>query len=163
LTVDLRKIKKLIELVEESGLTELEVRDGDEAVRIARAAVVSSRNAEEVPGAAQASPGAVRADAGAQSPRAVVDAQAVHAAEAGRTPGFIVEAPLTGTFYRAPAPGEKPFVNSGKQVNIGDVLCIIESMKMMNHIEAERAGKVTAVLVEDGQPVEMGRSLFVID
>ncbi len=139
--MDLRKIKKLIELVQESGISELEVRDGDEAIRIARPG-------QSAPAVAQ--PNAANAVAGA-----VVGAQG--AQENG---GFAVAAPLAGTFYRAPAPGERPFVTVGQNVAMGDVLCIIESMKMMNQIEAEQAGRVVQIFFEDGQPIEAGQTLF---
>ena len=144
--MDLRKIKKLIELVEESGISELEVRDGDEAIRIARPS-------QPAPVAA-----AVPTDA---QPNAVETAASSGAVAAESENGtFAVTAPLAGTFYRAPAPGERPFVTVGQNVAIGDVLCIIESMKMMNQIEAEQAGRVVQILFEDGQPIEAGQTLF---
>ena len=152
--MDLRKIKKLIELVQESGISELEVRDGDEAIRIARPAQLAPIAAAEavvvqptgtesaiVPGAASGSP---------QGPPEGLP-------ENG---GFSVAAPLAGTFYRAPAPGERPFVTVGQNVAMGDVLCIIESMKMMNQIEAEQAGRVVRIFFDDGQPIETGQTLF---
>jgi acetyl-CoA carboxylase biotin carboxyl carrier protein len=138
--VDLRQIKKLIELVEGSGISELEVRNGEESVRIVRPLV---------PTAATTAQRAADTDARTRSPRAAS--------------GFVVRAPLTGTFYCAPAPGERPFVRVGATVAIGDVLCIIESMKMMNPIEAERAGRIVEVTAEDGQPVETGAALFRIE
>ena len=144
--MDLRKIKKLIELVEESGLSELEVRDGDEAIRIAR----PGQSAPAVAAPEVAQPNVANAVA-----RAGVGAQG--AQENG---GFAVAAPLAGTFYRAPAPGERPFVTVGQNVAMGDVLCIIESMKMMNQIEAEQAGRVVQIFFEDGQPIEAGQTLF---
>ncbi len=150
--MDLRKIKKLIELVEESGISELEVRDGDEVIRIARPG--QSAPAAAAPGVAQ--PDAANAAAGAG---AVVGAPA-GAQGAQDNGGFAVAAPLAGTFYRAPAPGERPFVTVGQNVAMGDVLCIIESMKMMNQIEAEQAGRVVQIFFEDGQPIEAGQTLF---
>ncbi len=147
--MDLRKIKKLIELVEESGISELEVRDGDEAIRMARPG--PSAPAVAVPDVAQ--PDAANAVAGAG---AVVGAPQ----DAQDNGGFAVAAPLAGTFYRAPAPGERPFVTVGQNVAMGDVLCIIESMKMMNQIEAEQAGRVVQIFFEDGQPIEAGQTLF---
>lgn len=138
--MDLRKIKKLIEMVEESGISELEVRTGEESIRIARPL------APKAGGAASADPSAAAARPAARSTR-----------------GFIVRAPLTGTFYCAPAPGERPFVRVGQSVAVGDVLCIIESMKMMNQIEAERAGRVVEVNTEDASPVETGTPLFRIE
>ena len=138
--MDLRKIKKLIELVEESGITELQVRSGEEEVRISRATL---------PVATQS----------------VVPVTEPATTQVEATPvqhGEVVAAPMAGTFYRAPAPGETPFVAPGATVAVGDVLCIIESMKMMNHIEAEEAGEVVAVLAADGQPIETGAPLFRI-
>ena len=140
--MDLRKIKKLIELVEESGIAELQVRSGEEEVRISRATL---------PVATQPV-----ATAAVPEPTAIP----VEATSAGR--GEVVAAPMAGTFYRAPAPGETPFVAPGATVAAGDVLCIIESMKMMNHIEAEEAGEVVDVLASDGQPIETGAPLFRI-
>ncbi|MYE24136.1 MAG: acetyl-CoA carboxylase biotin carboxyl carrier protein [Gammaproteobacteria bacterium] len=138
--MDLRKIKKLIELVVESGITELQVRSGEEEVRISRATL---------PVRAQS---VVPVTEPATTP--------VEASSAQR--GEVVAAPMAGTFYRAPAPGEVPFVAPGATVAVGDVLCIIESMKMMNHIEAEEAGEVVDVLAADGQPIETGAPLFRI-
>jgi acetyl-CoA carboxylase biotin carboxyl carrier protein len=143
--LDLRKIKKLIELVEASGISELEVREGEESIRIVRPLAPSpvvSRGAMPV----------------TKQPN---DSTLSRAASGPQ--GFLVRAPLTGTFYCAPAPGERAFVQVGQSVVIGDVLCIIESMKMMNQIEAERAGRVVQVLADDGVPVETGAPLFRIE
>ena len=141
--MDLRKIKKLIELVQESGIAELEVRDGDESIRVARA----------VPGAAAV------AAVPAAPPEAVADGASPKPGTAG---GQVVRAPISGTFYRSPAPGEAPFVREGDTVAAGDVLCIIESMKMMNRIEAELTGTVAEVLLENGRAMESGTPLFRI-
>ena len=141
--MDLRKIKKLIELVQESGIAELEVRDGDESIRVARA----------VPGAAPV------AAVPAAPPEAVADGASPKPETAG---GQVVRAPVSGTFYRSPAPGEAPFVREGDTVAAGDVLCIIESMKMMNRIEAELTGTVAEVLLENGRAMESGTPLFRI-
>ncbi len=141
--MDLRKIKKLIELVQESGIAELEVRDGDESIRVARA----------VPGAAPV------AAVPAAPPEAVADGASPKPETAG---GQVVRAPISGTFYRSPAPGEAPFVREGDTVAAGDVLCIIESMKMMNRIEAELTGTVAEVLLENGRAMESGTPLFRI-
>ena len=141
--MDLRKIKKLIELVQESGIAELEVRDGDESIRVARA----------VPGAAPV------AAVPAAPPEAVADGASPKPGTAG---GQVVRAPISGTFYRSPAPGEAPFVREGDTVAAGDVLCIIESMKMMNRIEAELTGTVAEVLLENGRAMESGTPLFRI-
>ena len=138
--MDLRKIKKLIDMVEESGISELEVRTGEESIRIARPLVPK--------GGAR---GAARRPLRRVLPRSRMSR------------GFIVRAPLTGTFYCAPAPGERPFVRVGQTVAVGDVLCIIESMKMMNQIEAERAGRIAEVNAEDASPVETGTPLFRIE
>lgn len=142
--MDLRKIKKLIELVEESGIGELEVRDKDEAVRIVRYAP----SGVAVAAAPVVLPGA------AARPESPVQAQV----EDGR----VVNSPLAGTFYTAPAPGEPAFVEVGDSVNPGDVLCIIESMKMMNEIAAETGGLVVEILVGDGEPIATGQALFRI-
>ncbi len=149
--MDLRKIKKLIELVEESGITELEVRDGDEGIRIARAGGPVTAGA------------AVEAGSAVPEGTPTLPAPAVPAATDGQGAGFEVAAPLSGTFYRAPAPGERPFATVGQEVAMGDVLCIIESMKMMNQIEAEKGGRVTEIHIEDGQPIEAGTLLFRLE
>ncbi len=133
--MDLRKIKKLIELVEESGIAELEVEAGDERIRISLTAPMVADGNAPAEDAAPAQPSA---------------------------PGTVVAAPMAGTFYRAPAPGASPFVDVGDTVAVGDVLCIIESMKMMNSIESQSAGEVVAVLIDNGQPVESGAGLFQI-
>jgi len=152
--LDLRKIKKLIELVEESGIAELEVKSADEAVRITmnpRADLVQGRavQGDFVPVATQLPvPGA-----SAAAPDSVVSQPA----------GRALKSPLSGTFYAAPTPDAAAFVSVGDQVASGQVLCIVESMKMMNRIEAERAGVVTAVLAANGEPVESGQPLFLID
>jgi acetyl-CoA carboxylase biotin carboxyl carrier protein len=142
--MDIRKIKKLIELLEESGITELEIREADETIRI-------SRPPPHLVAAAVAPPAAT-ADVQAAPP----------SRSAAALDGFIVRSPLVGTFYRRPAPGEEPFVKPGQKVEVGDVLCIIESMKMMNRIESERAGTVKAILLEDAQLVEAQEPIIVI-
>ena len=139
--MDLRKIKKLIELVEESGISELEVSDGDETIRIAR----------PLPGATPAVLPAVPVVATPAVAGAVP-------AEAGGS--FQFRAPLAGTFYRAGEPGGEPFVSVGQQVEAGDVLCIVESMKMMNEITADKSGRCTAIVVADGEAIGSGRILF---
>ena len=157
--MDLRKIKKLIELVEESGIAELEVKSADEAVRITmnsradlvQGGLVQGRavQGDFVPVATQLPvPGA-----SAAAPDSVV----------GQPAGRALKSPLSGTFYAAPTPDAAAFVSVGDQVASGQVLCIVESMKMMNRIEAERAGVVTAVLAANGEPVESGQPLFLID
>ncbi len=151
--MDIRKVKKLIELVEESGVAEIEIHEGEESVRISRYA----------PNAAAAAPIMMPAAAmpAAAAPAA---APAEEAAPAAAKPsGHEVTAPMVGTFYRAPSPGAKAFADVGQQVSAGDTLCIIEAMKMLNQIEADKSGKVVAVLVENGQPVEFGQPLFIIE
>jgi acetyl-CoA carboxylase biotin carboxyl carrier protein len=145
--MDIRKVKKLIELLEESGIDEIEIQEGEESVRI-------SRRREP------AAPTMVYAPAGAAPATTTVAASAPKRDE---TPsGDTVTAPVVGTFYRAPAPGSKPFVEVGQQVNAGETLCIIEAMKMLNQIESDKTGKVAAILAENGQPVEYGQPLFII-
>lgn len=155
--MDLRKLKKLIDLVEESGIAELEITEGEEKVRITRVQ----------PGAPAATP--VTYYAAAPSPAAAPAAPppalasgADATAEPALPEGHVVKSPMVGTFYRAPSPGAKPFVEVGSQVNPGDTLCIIEAMKLLNEIEADRGGIVKAILVENGQPVEYGEPLFII-
>jgi acetyl-CoA carboxylase biotin carboxyl carrier protein len=152
--MDLRKIKKLIELVEESGISELEVRDGDEVIRIARPAQVAPVAAAE---AVVVQPTGTESEITRGAASGPPQGSPEGPQENG---GFAVTAPLAGTFYRAPAPGERPFVTVGQNVAMGDVLCIIESMKMMNQIEAEQAGRVVQIFFDDGQPIETGQTLF---
>ena len=147
--MDLRKIKKLIELVEESGISELEVTNGDESVRIRR-----PLQAEPV------APAVVSGPAPSESPNP--DRASASQGSGTSAAPRVMHAPIAGTFYRAPAPDAAPFVTPGQRVQLGDVLCIIESMKMMNQIEAELAGEVVAVLVDNGEPVETGTPLFQI-
>ena len=142
--MDIRKIKKLMELVEQSGINELEVREGEESIRLSKAPTGVMMTPAPAPVAAAPAP-----------------APAVAAAPA-QPAGYTQTAPMVGTFYRAASPDSAPFVEVGKQVAVGDVICIIEAMKLMNQIEAEKAGVVAAILVEDGQPVEFGQPLVVI-
>jgi acetyl-CoA carboxylase biotin carboxyl carrier protein len=142
--MDIRKIKKLMELVEQSGINELEVREGEESIRLSKA-----------PAGVMMTPVAAPSAAPAMVPAAVSAAPVQPA-------GHTQTAPMVGTFYRAASPDSAPFVEVGKQVAVGDVICIIEAMKLMNQIEAEKAGVVAAILVEDGQPVEFGQPLVVI-
>ncbi len=154
-TMDIRKIKKLIELVEESGIAELEISEGEESVRISRNSPVSAAPA---PIQYAAAPAPVAAPAAAPAPVAT-PAESAPAAPAGHQ----VLSPMVGTFYGSPSPDAKPFVKVGQSVNVGDTLCIVEAMKMMNQIEADKAGVVAAILVEDGQPVEFDQPLVVIE
>lgn len=148
--MDLRKLKKLIDLVEESGISELELTEGEEKVRISRAMA---------PGAAPvtqyvAAPAPVAAPAAAASAPAAAPAEVLE--------GKVVKSPMVGTFYRASSPDAKPFVDVGSSVNTGDTLCIIEAMKLLNEIESEFSGTIKKVFVENGQPVEYGEPLFLI-
>ncbi|SJL83479.1 acetyl-CoA carboxylase biotin carboxyl carrier protein [Vibrio palustris] len=150
--MDIRKIKKLIELVEESGVAELEISEGEESVRISR----------NMTAPAPVHYAAAPAPAPAQAPAAPAAAPAAPA-PAAQPAGHQVLSPMVGTFYGAPSPDAKPFVTVGQSVNVGDTLCIVEAMKMMNQIEADKAGVVTAVLLEDGQPVEFDQPLIIIE
>jgi len=156
--MDIRKVKKLIELLEESGIAEIEIKEGEESVRISRMPS----------GAAHATPvyaGPAYAPPPMPAPVAAALAAAPIAAATTSPPPSVyhmVQAPMVGTYYSAPAPGAKPFVQIGDEVKVGQVLCIIEAMKMMNQIESDRAGKVTSVLVQNGDPVEFGQPLFAI-
>jgi acetyl-CoA carboxylase biotin carboxyl carrier protein len=147
--MDLRKLKTLIELVESSGIAELEIAEGEERVRITRSLPPPSAPPAQAGG--PAGPG-VQPSVAAEAP-----AQAAAAPE-----GHVVKSPMVGTFYRSASPGAKPFVEIGDEVQVGDPLCIIEAMKLMNEIEADQAGVVKAILIENGQPVEYGQALVVI-
>jgi len=151
--MDIRKVKKLIELLEESGIAELEIREGEETVRISR--MPTGPIATHVPTYATPAPLAA-------PPVAATPAAASPTAAAPKSNDHVVQAPMVGTFYSAPAPGAKAFVQIGDEVKVGQVLCIIEAMKMMNQIESERAGRITSVLVQNGDPVEFGQPLFSI-
>ncbi len=156
--MDIRKVKKLIELLDESGIAEIEITEGEESVRISRHA--SSVAAAPVAMAAPA-PLPAAAPAAAAAPSSA-PAAAPTAAEMEEE-GHAVTAPMVGTFYSAPSPGSPPFVQVGDRVNEGDTLCIVEAMKMMNQIEAEVSGTVKSIRVQNGEPVEYGQILFVID
>ncbi|AIR69678.1 acetyl-CoA carboxylase biotin carboxyl carrier protein [Dickeya fangzhongdai] len=153
--MDIRKIKKLIELVEESGIAELEISEGEESVRISRAPapgsypIMQPAYAPMPQVAPAAAPVAAPAAAAEAAPAAIS--------------GHVVRSPMVGTFYRTPSPDAKAFVEIGQQVKVGDTLCIVEAMKMMNQIEADKAGVVKAILVESGQPVEFDEPLVVIE
>jgi len=150
--MDLRKLKKLIDLVEESGISELELTEGEEKVRISR----------NIPGAQgqvhYAQPYYQPAQAPVAAPVAAAPAEDVPAA----IEGHVVKSPMVGTFYRSPSPDAKAFIDIGSSVNTGDTLCIIEAMKLLNEIEADHSGVIKAILVENGQPVEYGEPLFII-
>ncbi|QMV15779.1 acetyl-CoA carboxylase biotin carboxyl carrier protein [Vibrio spartinae] len=150
--MDIRKIKKLIELVEESGIAELEISEGEESVRINRYGAPAS-----VPIQYAAAPAPVAAPA----PAAPVAEAAP--AEAPQPTGHHVLSPMVGTFYSSPSPDSAPFVKVGQKVNVGDPLCIVEAMKMMNQIESDKSGVVKAILAENGQPVEFDQPLVIIE
>jgi acetyl-CoA carboxylase biotin carboxyl carrier protein len=155
--LDIRKVKKLIELLEESGIAEIEIKEGEEAVRISRMPTGAMVHAMQ-PAIMHAPPVAALA-----APAAAAAAPSVAAAPARRASEHVVAAPMVGTFYAAATPGAKPFVEIGSEVKEGQVLCIIEAMKMMNQIESDKAGKVTAIMATNGDPVEFGQPLFVIE
>jgi acetyl-CoA carboxylase biotin carboxyl carrier protein len=158
--MDIRKIKKMIELLEESGIAEIEIREGEETLRIARAVPAPApapQYAHFPPPPLTIAPSA----APVLEPRAAAAVPAPAAARAGAGE-HTVTAPMVGTYYSAPSPGAKNFVEIGDEVEVGQVMCIIEAMKMMNQIEAEKAGTVQAILVKNGEPVEFGQPLFII-
>lgn len=144
--MDLRKLKKLIDLVQESGISELEVTEGEEKVKIVKSSSPAGTYAATAPVSA---PAPVQAPGPAAAPVAL--------------PGHVVKSPMVGTFYRCPSPGAKPFVEVGDAVKSGDTICIIEAMKLLNEIECDKDGIIKAILVENGQPVEYGEPLVVID
>ncbi len=154
--MDIRKIKKLIELLEESGVAEIEIHEGEESVRISRS------NPNAVPAPVQYAPAPV-VQAAPASNAPVVDTDMAVEKSASAPKGHAVTSPMVGTFYRAPSPGAKPFVELGQRVEVGDTLCIIEAMKILNQIEADKAGVIVDIPVENGQPVEYGETLFVIE
>ena len=152
--MDIRKIKKLIELVEESGIAELEISEGEESVRISR----------NFSGQVTAAPQMIMPQVAAPVAAPVAAAPAAAAPAADATPaGHLMRSPMVGSFYRSSSPEAKPFVEVGQHVNVGDTLCIVEAMKMMNHIEADKAGVIKAILVENGQAVEFDEPLFIIE
>jgi len=153
--MDLRKLKKLIDLVEESGIAELEVTEGEEKVRIVKRGVQAGEQFVSQPAAHAAAPSPAHPAAPAPSTPQPQEAPVL-------PEGHIVKAPMVGTFYRSPSPGSKSFVEVGDSVKKGQTICIIEAMKLMNEIEADSDGVVKAALVENGQPVEYGEPLFVI-
>ncbi|BBH44123.1 acetyl-CoA carboxylase biotin carboxyl carrier protein [Pseudomonas sp. KU43P] len=152
--MDIRKVKKLIELLEESGIDELEIKEGEESVRISRHS--------KTPAAQQYFAPAPMAAAPAAAPVAAAAAPAAEAAAAPALRGTVIKSPMVGTFYRKPAPTSPNFAEVGQTIKAGQVLCIVEAMKMMNHIEADVGGVIDQILVEDGQPVEFDQPLFTI-
>lgn len=147
--MDIRKVKKLIELLEESGIAEIEIKEGEESVRISRygSAPAGAPMQYAAPAAHVAAAAPVAAEASVEEPLL----------------GHTVDSPMVGTFYLAPSPGSKNFINVGDTVSVGDTICIIEAMKILNQIEADKSGVVKAILVENGQPVEFGQPLVVIE
>ena len=155
--MDLRKLKKLIDLVQESGIAELEITEGEEKVKIVKGGAVSIAPAS----AATLGLGTAPAPAEARPAPAAPSAPLAAEPEAGQE-GHVVKAPMVGTFYRSASPDAKPFVEVGQTIKEGQTICIIEAMKLMNEIEADASGVVKAVLVENGQPVEYGQPLFIL-
>jgi len=152
--MDIRKVKKLIELLDESGIAEIEITEGEESVRISRYGANVAAPAAPVVAAAPLAAVAAAATPAPATPLAVAEAE---------EDGHIVTAPMVGTFYSSSSPGSPPFVQVGDRVNTGDTLCIVEAMKMMNQIEAEVSGNIKSIRVQNGDPVEYGQILFVID
>jgi acetyl-CoA carboxylase biotin carboxyl carrier protein len=154
--MDIRKVKKLIELLEESGIAEIEIQEGEESVRISRHSTLAQ------PQVMHAAPMHAAPMQAAPAPAAAAPAQEAAPAQ-DTVSGHQVKSPMVGTFYRAPAPGAKNFVEVGDKVSAGDTLCIIEAMKMMNQIEADKSGVIKAVVADDAQPVEFDEPLFIIE
>ncbi|WP_421190102.1 acetyl-CoA carboxylase biotin carboxyl carrier protein [Aeromonas enteropelogenes] len=150
--MDIRKIKKLIELVEESGIAELEISEGEESVRISR----------NFSGQVTAAPQMIMPQAAPVAAPVAAAPAAAPAADAAPS-GHLMRSPMVGSFYRSSSPEAKPFVEVGQHVNVGDTLCIVEAMKMMNQIESDKAGVIKAILVENGQAVEFDEPLFIIE
>jgi len=159
--MDIRKIKKLIELLEESGIAEIEIKEGEEAVRISRmpTGAAAMHGMHSMPTYAMPMAAQVAAPAQIASAPAAAEAPAARP----RTNEHVVTAPMVGTFYSAPSPGAKSFVEIGDEVKVGQTLCIIEAMKMMNQIESDKAGRVTSIMARNGDPVEFGQPLFVVE
>jgi acetyl-CoA carboxylase biotin carboxyl carrier protein len=155
--MDIRKIKKLIELLEESGIAEIEIKEGEEAVRISRMPAPGAQ-----PGTQVAHTAATAAGGAGAGPELRPAALAEGAAKP-KSNEHVITAPMVGTFYAAPSPGAKPFVEIGDEIKVGQVLCVIEAMKMMNQIEADKAGRLSSIMARNGDPVEFGQPLFVIE
>ncbi len=152
--MDIRKVKKLIELLDESGVAEIEIKEGEESVRISRGV---AQNQVMMQQPMQAAPVAAAPAIAAAEAAPIADTQ-------DNVPsGHSVKSPMVGTYYEAPAPGQASFVEVGKSVKVGETLCIIEAMKMLNQIEADKSGVIKAILVENAQPVEFGQALFIIE
>lgn len=154
--MDIRKIKKLIELVEESGIAELEISEGEESVRISRYGAAPTMAMPHYQMQAAPAPAAPAPAAAPANPAPAVEA-------APEVSGHVMRSPMVGTFYRAPSPGAKNFAEVGQSVKAGDTLCIVEAMKMMNQIEADKSGVLKAIVAENGMPVEFDEPLFIIE
>jgi acetyl-CoA carboxylase biotin carboxyl carrier protein len=150
--MDIRKVKKLIELLEESGIAELEISEGEESVRISRHPRTAPPTASPAPQAPPVAP--------PPAPQLPATAAGEHKP---RNDDQTITSPMVGTYYSASAPGAKPFIELGMEIKVGQILCIIEAMKMMNQIESDKTGRVTAILAKNGEPVEFGQPLFVIE
>lgn len=160
--MDIRKIKKLIDLIDESSVAEIEIREGEQTIRVSRLAAPGTTGTVPAPttrvaGEAAAPPGPTHRYE--QAPEAVPET----AAEDETPSGHVVKSPMVGTFYAAPSPGARPFVEVGQSIDAGETLCIVEAMKMLNQIEADVSGVIKAILIENGQPVEFDQPLFVIE
>jgi acetyl-CoA carboxylase biotin carboxyl carrier protein len=160
--MDIRKIKKLIELLEESGIAEIEIKEGEEAVRISRLPV-GGASVQALPPVASGAALPAAAAAAAPAPATAGLAGAEGAAPKPKPSEHVITAPMVGTFYASPSPGAKAFVEIGDEVKVGQVLCIIEAMKMMNQIEADKAGRISSIMAHNGDPVEFGQPLFVVE
>jgi len=166
--MDIRKIKKLIELLEESGVSEIEIREGEESVRIARNGPTevqtnSGKPAVTPTAASSVTPAPTSPSQRSASARASAEVPPAAPSPAAAAGEHMVTAPMVGTYYSAPSPGAKQFVEIGDEVQVGQVLCTIEAMKMMNQIESDVAGRIRAALVKNGEPVEFGQPLFIIE
>ena len=159
--MDIRKIKKLIELLEESGIAEIEIKEGEEAVRISRMPTGTGTAPQLTHVVGPGSPSAAAGSAGGAP--ATPPALPAAGSAAPKPNEHVITAPMVGTFYASPTPGAKPFVEIGDEIKVGQVLCIIEAMKMMNQIEADRAGRITSIMAQSGDPVEFGQPLFVLE
>lgn len=153
--MDIRKVKKLIELVKATGVGELEIHEGEESVRISLHATVVAQHTS--------APSAVHLPTSAPAPSSASESDSQAQAQSDNSDKHMLRSPMVGSIYLAPTPGAKPFIEIGQQVSVGDTLCVIEAMKMFNQIEADRAGKVTARLVENASPVEFDQPLFIIE
>ena len=161
--MDIRKVRKLIDLLESSGVDEIEIHEGEESVRVSRHRAPPAAPVHHYHAAPAGGVPPVPAPASAGSPAPGAAASPDTGTDSQLPPGYVVTSPMVGTFYQASSPGSKPFVSTGQRVAPGDTLCIIEAMKILNQIESEVAGEVKAIIAENGHPVEYGEPLFVID